>query len=166
MNTVYLKADWVEPFLAGRTEDGPFTTGDNQTVTVPFMSDREPMIRRFVQLADADAVELPYQGDQLAMWLIVPHDPAGLPAVEEAFDAEALTGLHSAAQYGLVDVTMPKWEQNPAARRPLPMALSSGVLRRRRLRRHRPRHLHHRCAPRRQGDRRTRRAPRRPRSPP
>ena len=111
VNTVYLKADWVDPFLPGRTEDGEFTTGDGRTVTVPFMSDREPTIRRFVQLADADAVELPYQGGQLAMWLIVPHDPAGLPAVEEALDAEALTGLHSAAQYGLVDVTMPKWEQ-------------------------------------------------------
>ena len=111
VNTVYLKADWVDPFLPGRTEDGEFTTGDGRTVTVPFMSDREPTIRRFVQLADADAVELPYQGGQLAMWLIVPHDPAGLPAVEEALDAEALTGLHSAAQYGLVDITMPKWEQ-------------------------------------------------------
>lgn len=111
VNTVYLKADWVDPFLAGRTEDGEFTTGDNRTVTVPFMSEREPMSRRFVRLADADAVELRYQGGQLAMWLIVPHDPAGLPAVEEALDAESLTGLHSAAKYGMVDVTMPKWEQ-------------------------------------------------------
>ena len=111
VNTVYLKADWVEPFLAGRTSDGLFTTGDNRTVTVPFMSDREPISRRFVRLADADAVELPYQGGQLAMWLIVPQDPAGLPAVEKALDAQALTNLHSAAQKGLVDITMPKWEQ-------------------------------------------------------
>ena len=111
VNTVYLKADWVEPFLAGRTEDGQFTTGDSRSVTVPFMSDREPTSRRFVQLEGADAVELPYKGGQLAMWLIVPHDAAGLPAVEEALDAEAVTGLHSAAQEGLVDVTMPKWEQ-------------------------------------------------------
>ena len=111
VNTVYLKADWTEPFLAGRIEDGEFTTGDNQTVTVPFMSDREPMSRRFDRLAGADAVELPYQGGQLAMWLIVPHDSGGLAAVEEALGAEALTGLHNAAQKGLVDVTMPKWEQ-------------------------------------------------------
>ena len=111
VNTVYLKADWVEPFLAEQTEDGEFTTGDNQTVTVPFMNDREPMSRRFVRLVDADAVELPYEGGELAMWLIVPHDPVGLPAVEEALDADALTGLHGAAQRGLVDVTMPKREQ-------------------------------------------------------
>ena len=111
VNTVYLKADWDEPFLAELTSDGQFATGENQTVTVPFMRDREPVRRRFVQLGTADAVELPYQGGQLAMWLIVPHDPAGLAAVEESLDAEALTGLPSAAQTGLVDVTMPKWEQ-------------------------------------------------------
>ena len=111
VNTVYLKAEWIEPFLAEYTRDGRFTTDDNRSVTVPFMRDREPVDRRFVQLEDADAVALPYQGDELAMWLIVPHDPAGLAAVEESLDAEALTGLHSAAQTGLVDVTMPKWEQ-------------------------------------------------------
>ena len=111
VNTVYLKADWIEPFLAERTRDGQFSTGDSRSVTVPFMRDREPVRRRFVQFEDADAVELPYQGGELAMWLIVPHDPAGLAAVEDSLDAEALTALHSAAQTGLVDVTMPKWEQ-------------------------------------------------------
>ena len=111
VNTVYLKADWLAPFLPGRTSDGQFTTGDNQSVTVPFMSDREPVSRRFVRLEDADAVELLYKGSELAMWLIVPHDPAGLAAVEESLDAESLIGLSDAAQTGLVDVTMPKWEQ-------------------------------------------------------
>ena len=111
VNTVYLKADWIEPFLAERTSDGQFTTDDNRSVTVPFMRDRKPVDRRFVQLEGADAVELPYQGGELAMWLIVPRDPAGLAAVEESLDAEALTALHSAAHTGLVDVTMPKWEQ-------------------------------------------------------
>ena len=112
VNTVYFKADWTEPFLPESTRDGQFTTDDNRSVTVPFMRDGEPVDRRFVQLEGADAVELPYQGGELAMWLIVPRDPAGLAAVEESLDAEALTALHSAAQTGLVDVTMPKWEQS------------------------------------------------------
>ena len=111
VNTVYLKADWLWPFLPERTSDGQFTVGDDQSVTVPFMSDREPVSRRFVRLDDADAAELLYKGSELAMWLIVPHDPDGLEAVEESLDAEALTGLPDAAQTGLVDVTMPKWEQ-------------------------------------------------------
>ncbi|MCZ0938347.1 MAG: hypothetical protein OXJ55_06905 [Caldilineaceae bacterium] len=111
VNTVYLKADWAEPFLPEWTEDGPFTTGDGLAVTVPFMRDREPVARRFVRLDGADAVQLPYQGGRLAMWLIVPHDPGGLPAVEELLDSQDLTGLEDIAQQGFVDLTMPKWEQ-------------------------------------------------------
>ena len=110
-NTVYLKADWMEPFLPGLTTDGPFTTGDRRVVTVPFMHDPKPVDRRFVRLDGADAVELPYQGGQLAMWLIVPHDVGGLAAVEESLDSQELTGLGVIAQQGFVDLTMPKWEQ-------------------------------------------------------
>ncbi|MXW15766.1 MAG: serpin family protein [Gammaproteobacteria bacterium] len=100
VNTLYLKADWLVPFLPEWTSDGPFTTGGGLAVTVPFMRDREPIPRRFVRLDGADAVELPYQGGRLAMWLIVPHDPGGLPAVEESLDSQDLTGLGDIAQEG------------------------------------------------------------------
>ncbi|WP_419924140.1 serpin family protein [Candidatus Poriferisocius sp.] len=111
VNTVYLKADWLVPFLAEFTRFDQFTNGDGQSVPVLLMQDHDPIRRRFVRLDDADAVELPYQGGDLAMWLIVPRDPEGLAAVEESLDAEALTGLAAAAQEGLVHLTMPKWEQ-------------------------------------------------------
>ena len=111
VNTVYLKADWLEPFLPGWTTDGSFTTGDRRVVTVPFMSDREPVHRRFVRLDGADAVELPYEGGRLAMWVIVPHDADGLAAVEESLNPQDLAGLGVIAQQGYVNLTMPKWEQ-------------------------------------------------------
>ncbi len=111
VNTVYLKADWLEPFLPEWTTDGSFTTGDRRVVTVPFMSDREPVHRRFVRLDGADAVELPYEGGRLAMWLIVPHDADGLAAVEESLNSQDLAGLGVIAQQGYVNLTLPKWEQ-------------------------------------------------------
>ena len=111
VNTVYLKADWLAPFLPEFTRDDQFTINGDRSVTVPFMADRAPVYRRFARLDNADAVELPYQGGELAMWLIVPHDPDGLAAVEESLEAATLTGLHKAAQEGTVDLTMPKWEQ-------------------------------------------------------
>ena len=111
VNTVYLKADWLRPFRPESTRDGQFSVGENQSVTVPFMSDNEPVSRRYVRLDGADAVELLYEGSELAMWIIVPHDPDGLEAIEESLDAEALTALPEAAQTGLVEITMPKWQQ-------------------------------------------------------
>ena len=111
VNTIYLAAAWAVPFSSDLTSDGPFVTADNRSVTVPFMRDIQPSYRRLVRFENADAVELPYEGGDLAMWLIVPHDPDGLAAVEESLDAEALAGLQTAAQSELVDLTMPKWEQ-------------------------------------------------------
>ena len=111
VNTVYLKADWLVPFMAELTRDRPFTTGSGQTVTVPFMHDQMPIPRRFVQMDNADAVELPYMGQELSMWVIVPHEVDGLAAIEQSLDAETLTGLGGNAQEGMVDLTMPKWEQ-------------------------------------------------------
>ncbi len=128
VNTVYLKADWIEPFLPELTTDGRFTTGDQGVVTVPFMHDREPVHRRYVRLDRADAVELAYQGGRLAMWLIVPHDPGGLAAVEESLNSQDLAGLGVISQQGYVDLTMPKWNR-PCRPPTCRVALPSGVLR-------------------------------------
>jgi len=111
VNTVYLKADWLVPFLADLTRVDEFTTADGLPVAVPFMRDYDPVERRFVRLIHSDVVELPYQGGELVMWLIVPHESVGLVAVEESLSAGTLTGLDDMAQEGLVHLTMPKWEQ-------------------------------------------------------
>ncbi len=111
VNTVYLKAEWAEQFLPELTTDDQFTTGDGSTVTSPFMRDRVPVMRRLVRLDNADAVGLPYKGDELAMWLIVPHDDDGLADVEASLDASSLSNFADTAEQGMVDLTMPKWEQ-------------------------------------------------------
>lgn len=110
-NTVYLKADWLVPFVADLTRVDEFTTADGQPVAVPFMRDYRPVERRFVRLIHSDVVELPYQGGELAMWLIVPHELVGLDEVERSLNADALMGLADMAKEGLVHLTMPKWEQ-------------------------------------------------------
>ena len=111
VNTVYLKADWRDPFLPELTADGQFTTADESEITTSFMRDREPVARRFVRLDGADAVELPYEGGELAMWLVVPHEVDGLEAVEATLDGSTLAGLSAAAEDGRVQLTMPAWEQ-------------------------------------------------------
>lgn len=111
VNTVYLFAEWATPFLADLTFDGDFTTASGDTVSVPFMTSHEPVPRRFVELPDADAVELPYTDGDLAMWLIVPHADDGLDALEDSLSAADLVGLGEQATEGLVQLTMPKWEQ-------------------------------------------------------
>jgi len=111
VNTVYLKADWAEPFLPELTNAGVFNTSAASTVTTSFMRDRIPVTRRFVRLDKADAVELPYEGGDLAMWVVVPRETDGLAGVEASLDASSLANLSDVAETGTVDITLPKWEQ-------------------------------------------------------
>ena len=114
VNTVYLKADWLVPFLAEFTRDREFATADDQTVTGVSLHAR-PGTRSTPIRPDGKRrrgrAALPGRRG-LAMWLVVPHETDGLAAVEESLDAEALIGLSSAAQEGTVHLTMPKWEQS------------------------------------------------------
>ncbi len=110
VNTVYLKADWATPFLAELTSDQVFKLADGSKATVPFMRDFDPTPRRFVDLGNADAVELNYVGDQLAMWLIVPHEEDGLAQVEDSLSVQDLMNMDAKAREGTVQLTMPKWE--------------------------------------------------------
>jgi len=111
VNTVYFKSDWANPFLPAFTNGAAFTTGDGSTVTAMFMHDHDPVARRFVRFDNADAVELPYEGDDLAMWIVVPHEDDGLAAVEASIDAGVLADLSAVSEEGMVDLSLPKWEQ-------------------------------------------------------
>lgn len=112
VNTVYLFAEWADPFLAELTTDDEFTTPDGGTVTAPFMQFHAPREMRYATLdgADADAVKLPYAEGDLAMWVVVPRDDTGLAAVEETVTAAELAALDDIANDGRVDLSMPKWE--------------------------------------------------------
>lgn len=114
-NTVYLKADWADPFEADLTQDGVFHA-PNGEVTVPFMHRLKTVVLRYAELDGAVAVELPYLDGELSMWIIVPDDLDGLAAVEASLDAETLANLGATASRGLVEVVIPKWTTElPAA---------------------------------------------------
>lgn len=82
VNAIHLKATWADPFDAGLTFDAPFTLADDTTVTVP-------MMRGGGDLAYASgdgwqAVELPYDGDELSMLVFLP-EPGFLAEFESIF---------------------------------------------------------------------------------
>ncbi|MFU8841444.1 MAG: serpin family protein, partial [Nitriliruptoraceae bacterium] len=87
VNALYLEADWARPFGKYPTEDAPFTRLDGSTVTVPLMHELE-LTGPAVATADYAATELPYEGDELSMLVIVPE--AGR---YEEVEARLSTGL-------------------------------------------------------------------------
>ncbi len=105
-NAVYLKADWQTPFVREPLEEGPFTRADGSVVSATMMR-RVDEAMRYAEGDGWQAVEIPYAGDELAMWVIVP-DGHGSPA--ELLAPEVLTAVSSVMQDGVVELELPKWD--------------------------------------------------------
>lgn len=105
-NAVYLKADWVHPFAREPVTDQPFTLTSGEQVPVPTMAQLLESARHTA--GDGwQAVELPYVGDTLAMWVIVPK-PGITP--RQVLTPESLTAIGDGLQPGAVDLRLPRWD--------------------------------------------------------
>lgn len=70
VNTVYLKAAWALPFNPTETDAAPFTTADGTRVSVQTMSRTGDI--DYASGPGWQAVRLPYRGDRLSMWVLLP----------------------------------------------------------------------------------------------
>ncbi|MPZ87151.1 MAG: serpin family protein [Nitriliruptorales bacterium] len=103
-NAVYLKADWLRPFAERPTEELPFTLADGSHVGVPTMSQRQ--MKRYAQGDGWQAVELPYTGGRLAMWVLV---PSADRTPSEVLTPGVLAAVDGGLAEGIVDLHMPRW---------------------------------------------------------
>jgi len=106
-NAIYFNAAWLYPFDEELTQDGPFHLLGGSQITVPMMSQTEHF--RYASGDGYQAVELPYDGEELSMVVFLPESDRfddfeiSLDAgqVEEIINNLSLTYLH---------LTMPKFE--------------------------------------------------------
>ncbi|MBN1336651.1 MAG: serpin family protein [Deltaproteobacteria bacterium] len=86
-SALYLYAAWVLPFADENTADRDFTLADGTQIQVPTMS-RFDETWWYAGDFDATVVRLPYVEEELAFYVVLPPDPAGLPDVEATIDAD------------------------------------------------------------------------------
>lgn len=106
-NAIYFNAAWDFPFQESNTRDGPFQPLEGQEVTVPMMSQTE-----YFGYAAGDgyrAVELPYEGRELSMVIVLPEE-GRFQAFEEGLDALSVDSILSALTPEYLELTMPKFE--------------------------------------------------------
>ena len=103
-NAIYFSASWDKKFEAAETTLRPFFVGGT-AVDVPMLHDRGEHFR-YAAGADYRAVELPYDGGQLAMLVIEPDD---LAAFEAALTADGLQAIVAALDRYDVDLRLPKF---------------------------------------------------------
>lgn len=86
-NAIYFKGSWLDPFDKKSTQNEDFHLSATQTVKAELMHRTGGY--RYYDGGAFQALELPYEGNDLSMVVLLPKDPAGLPALEQSFTAAA-----------------------------------------------------------------------------
>lgn len=106
-NAVYFKSSWMFPFTESATADETFYAPAGEVET-PLMHLTEHV--RHADVEGAAVVELPYQGNELSMIVMLPDERDGLAAMERQLTAERVQQWIDALGPARVAVTLPKFE--------------------------------------------------------
>jgi serpin B len=111
-NAVYFKGCWEKPFPAARTHEDDFHVADGRSVRVPLMH----QTGRFGYAEDdlVQVLELPYDGSNLAMVVLLPKQREGLAAVEAALSPEWLAARLGRLEASEVAVALPRFKSTAA----------------------------------------------------
>jgi serpin B len=106
-NAIYFNAAWEYPFDEDVTADGPFYFLDGGQVTVPVMKQTEAL--DYTKGEGYHAVELPYDGNELSMVILLP-EAGQFQAFEEGLQSQQIRDIVNGLQATEVSLTMPKFE--------------------------------------------------------
>jgi len=104
-NAVYFNASWKEPFVEEITQNGEFSTPAGE-VTVPMM--RQDTEHGYAEGDGFQAVDLPYDGDELSMVIVVPEE-GRMAEIEDALNGAFVTSITDSLETHNVNLTMPKF---------------------------------------------------------
>jgi len=109
-NAVYFKAAWKTSFNKQQTKQDTFYRNgkDQDKQQVPFM--QQEINLRHVTQQDLDALELPYEHPQLAMYVVLPKARDGLRDLEKKLTGKQLRDIISRLQQKQVKVQLPKFQ--------------------------------------------------------
>jgi len=106
-NAIYFKGLWATQFKRQRTRNGTFQVAADRTVEVPMMSADIRLPVTFDR--GVSVLEMPYQGDDLSMVILLPEQADGLPALEASLTPEKLAGWFGALAEQRIALTMPRF---------------------------------------------------------
>jgi serpin B len=106
-NAIYFNAAWQYPFDKDATSDGSFHLLGGGEVMAPMMKETKSL--GYAEGNDYQAVELPYDGRELSMLILLPQ-PGQFTAFEGSLDAKKVDGIIDSLDNKKIALTMPKFE--------------------------------------------------------
>ncbi len=107
-NAIYFKALWASPFPATLTRPGDFQASSGEKVPAKLMH----LTGKFAYAEDttAQALELPYQGANLSMVIVLPKASDGLSSLESSLSLTKLDGWVSSLLQRRIEVILPRFK--------------------------------------------------------
>ena len=112
-NAIYFKGDWAVPFKQAMTSGADFTLLSGKKVKAQMMNMTGGF--RYAESEQGQALEMKYAGGKLAMLILLPGKPSGLPEFEKDRLAAELLGDFSKMRERQVNVWLPRFKMTLAA---------------------------------------------------
>ena len=112
-NAIYFDAAWEHKFEKAGTRPGPFKLLDGREVTVDMM--RQAARFGYAEGEGYQAVELPYDGRELSLVVLLPAE-GGFTEFEESLDGARVDAILKAIEPREVHLTMPRFAYESAFR--------------------------------------------------
>jgi serpin B len=107
-NAIYFKAAWLRPFEKKATKPGDFTTADGKKVKAEMMHAHHRA--RFLDGGNFQALDLPYEGNELSMFVFLPKKADGLAELEKSLTIGNLEKWLPKMRDYIVDISVPKFK--------------------------------------------------------
>ncbi|NXE16077.1 SERP3 protein, partial [Lophotis ruficrista] len=113
VSTMYFKSMWQKKFSFMDTQMLPFTTAEGSTLKVPIMHHTAEVNYGQFQTSALEAfsvVELPYLGEKLSMFLVLPsHKRTSLSQIESHLSAKTITFWANSLKRTKMDIFLPRF---------------------------------------------------------
>ena len=109
-NAIYFKGDWKHPFEKESTRPADFHPAGGQTVKAPMMFQSAAFGYAEDKAGRVKVLEMPYEGEQLSMVVILPDQADGLAALEKQLTAGQVDAWTKNLRRQKVDAWIPKFK--------------------------------------------------------
>jgi len=111
-NAVYFRAAWAVPFSEAMTKPEDFRAAADSVVRVPMM--HQTGLFGYLDGEQFQALELPYDGGDLSMMILLPKQADGLDGLERSMGGDKAAGRLSGLKPSRVAVALPKFRLSSA----------------------------------------------------
>ena len=111
-NAIYFNGQWASPFTTSLTSPENFQLASGSVESVSMMHQESSFSLKYGAFQNFSMLEMPYQGSDLSMLVILPNTANGLPAVEKSLNAQTLDQDENKLSFTDVKVGLPKFTVN------------------------------------------------------